>query len=375
VKTDAPGSSPAGEPGVDELLGLLASEPLRAELAGRDAAAAMFRENFRAASPTGDRKALSRDRRLARRDRRALRRHVRRARLLVAVVVVLIIGGFAGAAYSAALPAPVQHIAYHVLGFAGVPDTHRGPPHRSAAPHPRHSQPAPPPSSSSAPATPVSTRPSGTPSGSPKPGKGKTSPSPSRRPKPFRPAPPSGPVHVTATAAHDKIAAGAAETFTASLTRPDGSGVRGGQLTLIEHDAGESGWREAGQATTGADGRAVLTVSGLTVSATFRVTGPDDVQSQPMRVIVVPQVSLTISAASHGTSVALVARSPLADPGDRIVLQVQSGGHWVSKRIRRLDQAGKTRFAVRAGREYRVVLLGTIAHGRSVSGPVQAPAR
>jgi len=372
VKTDANGGSPAGGPGVDELLGLLASEPLRAELAGRDAAAAMFRENFATPTPPADR-------RMARRDRRVLRRDVRRARLLVAAVVVLIVGGFAGAAYSAALPAPVQHIAYHVLGFVGVPDAHRARPQHTAAPRPRHSQPAPPPGSTSAPAAPVSTSPSAQQSGSatPKPGKGKHSPSPSRRPKPFRPAPPSGPVHLTATAAHAEIAAGAADTFTASLTRPDGTAVRGGQLTLSEHAAGGSGWRSVAQATTGTDGRAQLTVTGLTVSAKFRVTGPDDAQSQSMRVIVVPPISLAISAASHGTTAVLVAKSPLADPGDRVVLQVQSGGHWVSKRIRRLDQAGKSRFTVRVrlrGREYRVVLLGTVSHGRSASSPLQVPA-
>jgi hypothetical protein len=294
-------------------------------------------------------------------------------------VVVLIVGGFAGAAYSAALPAPVQHIAYHVLGFVGVPDAHRARPQHTAAPRPRHSQPAPPPGSTSAPAAPVSTSPSAQPSGSatPKPGKGKHSPSPSRRPKPFRPAPPSGPVHLTATAAHAEIAAGAADTFTASLTRPDGTAVRGGQLTLSEHAAGGSGWRSVAQATTGTDGRAQLTVTGLTVSAKFRVTGPDDAQSQSMRVIVVPPISLAISAASHGTTAVLVAKSPLADPGDRVVLQVQSGGHWVSKRIRRLDQAGKSRFTVRVrlrGRKYRVVLLGTVSHGRSASSPLQVPA-
>jgi hypothetical protein len=371
VKTDATGGSPAGEPGVDELLSLLASEPLRVELAGRDAAAAMFRENFRAPTPPADR-------RMARRDQRALRRDVRRARLLVAAVVLLIVGGFAGAAYSAALPAPVQHIAYHVLGFVGVPDSHRARPQHTAAPRPRHSQPAvPPPGGASAPAAPVSTSPSATPSrsGTPRPGTGKKSPS--RRPKPFRPAPPSGPVHLTATAAQAQIAAGAADTFTAILTRPDGTAVQGGQLTLIEHAAGESGWRTAAQATTGTNGRAALTVTGLTVSAKFRVTGPDDVRSQPMRVIVVPPISLAISAASHGATAVLVAKSQLADPGDRVVLQVQSGGHWVSKRIRRLDQAGKSRFTLRVrqgGREYRVVLLGTVSHGRSVSSPVQVPA-
>lgn len=389
MKADAPGGSGPGDPGLGQLFGLLTSDPTPDELSGRTAAATMFRENFKSGAPSGRRRSHRRQghRRAApppsappaeppssgtprpgARRPGGRRRGARRIALLSATAVVVMVGGFAGAAYSAVLPAPVQHIAYHVLGFAGVPDARHGRAHRPAA---RHSPPAPQPSSSAPTAGPSSPA---APTRSPKRGTG--SPSPSGRPKPFQPPPPSGPLRLVATAAHGQIAPGAVEKFTAWLTRPGGHSVQGGQLALIEHAAGQSGWRTAGHATTGPSGHAVLTISGLTVSAEFRVTGPDGAQSQPVRVVVLLPVSFKASAAAHGTGVELKARCALADPGDRIVLQVRSGKSWVSKRIRRLDAAGRASFAVRprpGGREYRVVLYGTVAHGRTVSSTVTVP--
>lgn len=58
---------------------------------------------------------------------RDTRRRSRRLRfasaMSMAAAALVIIGGIAGAAYAAVLPAPVQHIAYRMLGRIGVPDT------------------------------------------------------------------------------------------------------------------------------------------------------------------------------------------------------------------------------------------------------------
>src|ERR1019366_10201028 len=97
---------------------------------------------------------------------RAPGRHARRVRVLAAAVPVALACGFAAAGYAAVLPAPVQHVAYRVLGFAGVPDVHRGRPASAGSPRggagpcppafptPRRAQETPPPSPSPAGAPP-----------------------------------------------------------------------------------------------------------------------------------------------------------------------------------------------------------------------------
>src|SRR6185437_4308789 len=114
MKTDPAGDFGPGAPGLDQLLGLLTAGPTPDEFARQTATLAMFRQNIRPSAPR--RRAL-----LTRRTQFA----------------------FAAAAYAEALPAPVQHVAYRVLGFAGVPDA----PRHSAGPAgqrpPAHHHPAP----------------------------------------------------------------------------------------------------------------------------------------------------------------------------------------------------------------------------------------
>lgn len=91
------------DPALDGLVRALTADGTADELAGRPAALAMFRDS---------------------------RRRPRRLRLAVsmstAAAAVVLAGGLA-AAYAAALPAPVQHIASRMLGSIGVPDAPRWP--------------------------------------------------------------------------------------------------------------------------------------------------------------------------------------------------------------------------------------------------------
>src|ERR1019366_8208516 len=166
--------------------------------------------------------------------RRAPGRHARRVRVLAAAVPVALACGFAAAGYAAVLPAPVQHVAYRVLGFAGVPDVHRGRP-ASAGSHP----------------------------GGPAPARS-ASPTPGR---PQRSA--AAAARLSVTVARGRIAAGTGEVFVGWLT-DHGRAVQGAKLSLSERAAGHPAWRPAGDATTGPDGRAVLTVPALTPDASFR---------------------------------------------------------------------------------------------------------
>jgi hypothetical protein len=171
--------------------------------------------------------------------------------------------------------------------------------------------------------------------------------------------------------------AGTAVLITGRLTG-QGRSVRGATISLFERTAAQPGWRPVGHETTGAGGSAVLTVSDLTTNATFLLTGPDGVHSQRVLVVVVPPVSVSLVSRPHGRGDVLTATSPLAAPGDAIVLQIWSGAGWQSLRARRLDSAGQATFLVRPRpreRVYRVVLRATFVHGRSVSSPVLVPAR
>jgi hypothetical protein len=176
--------------------------------------------------------------------------------------------------------------------------------------------------------------------------------------------------------AQHRIVAGGSDSLTGLLTDRQGHAVPGQRLTLLELAAGHTTWQPAGHATTGSDGSAVLTVQILTANAWFRLTGPDGTQSQPVRVIAVPPVSVTVASGPGPNSDTLTASSPFAVPGDLIVLQIRTGGRWRSLRARRLSQADQAVFVVKirlVGHVYRVALLRTGTHGASASSPVVIP--
>src|SRR5262249_19185585 len=108
------------EPGLDVLLGLLTSGPTSGELAGEDTALEMYRAIQRPAIVTsGPRVPGS-----------TARRQARRRRWLAAAGTVATAAALTVAAYTQALPAPLQNAAYHLLGFVGVSRAH----HPSRAP-------------------------------------------------------------------------------------------------------------------------------------------------------------------------------------------------------------------------------------------------
>lgn len=97
-----------------------------------------------------------------------------------------------------------------------------------------------------------------------------------------------------------------------------------------------------------------------------------------MLVIVVPPVSASVASGPAGQGDVLTASSPLASPGNAVVLQLWTGMRWRNVQIRDLNGARQVTFLVRVpgtGREYRMVLLATAAHGLSLSNTVITPAR
>jgi hypothetical protein len=364
----------AGEPGLDALFGLLTSEPTPDELSGANAALAMFRASrpptanvpgapapeprapgprapgAHASSPHAPGLRASRS--------RASRWNAKPARRLAAAVTLAAAAGLAVAAYTEALPAPLQHAAYRVLGFAGIPDARHGAASATGAPRPirgRHAHRAPGSAGAPQPSGPVSALP------------GASAPATS---------PSAGQTGLSVTAANGRIKAGGSDTFTGRLSVP-GQAVAGVTLGLEERAAGQRGWRPAGSATTDAAGDATVTASDLTRNALFRFAGPHAELSQPVLVIVVPPVSASLVTGPGGRGETVTASSPLASPGDVVVLQAQSGTRWRSVSVQRLDGSEQAAFMVRGpgmAQNYRVMLLATADHGGSVSNTVTVPA-
>lgn len=346
MNADLPNDIVPGEPGLDRLVDLLTCSPTPDELTGESAALAMFRAR-RELPATVLR-------------RRGSGRQAGHSRRLAAAVAVALIGVFAAAAYTEALPAPVQHVAYRVLGFVGVPDVHHPGP-ASGLRHP------------AGPATTHSTSPSAGSSGRSTAHASPPASSPAPRPSPSSSAAAQVPPSLSVTVARGRIPAGAGGVFTGHLT-DQGHAIQGAKLSLLERPAGQPAWHLAGDATTGSDGRAVLAVEDLTTNTVFRLTGPNGAWSQPVLVIVVPPVSISVAAGPRGRADVLTVSCPLAVPGDVVVLQAWSGAGWLTVRVHRLDSGDQAAFLVRphlTGRVYRAVLPATAAHGRSVSHPVR----
>jgi len=382
VSTDNPGRRPddlsgdvpgehladfvSSEPGLDALLGMLAADATPDELAGEGAALAMFRANSQSARafqplaygpPAAEPGLLARPHtpgpRTARTGAsggRGPRR--RRVGLMAAAVALAAAAGFAVAAYTEALPSPLQAAAYHVLGFAGVPSAHHSAPNAA---------------SSRAPGKAGGHGPSGRPG---------PSASASAQPSSSGPVSLTGQARLSVTVTSGRIVAGRSDTFTAQLTDKSG-GVAGASVNLLEREAGQKAWQQAGTATTGANGTAVITARDVTVNAAFRVSGPDGTMSKPVLVIVAPRVSAKLSNSS-AIPPAITASSPLADPGNTVVLQIQVGKRWVDVQKGKLNSARRAQFTLRSRLtqdRFRVVLLATASHGLSVSNAVMVPPR
>ena len=323
----------------------------------------------------------------------------RRPGRLIAVAALAAAAAVMTAAYSANLPAPVQHVAYRALGFAGVPDAPDTPGHlggagtagassgsgataRTGGSGSAGGQPG----SSASPAPGQSAQP--TPSGpspkpsSPAPGRGHRpggghSPSPTPTPTPTPSTPPPVPAALTISASAVKIIAGDSVSLTGLLTDADGNPVPGQDVTLLEHDAGVPGWQPAGEGTTDAAGTATIPVTSLGTDAGFRFRGPNGTHSGHVRVVVIPAVALTAAPGPRPGSERLTASAPYAT-GSEAILQVRADGTWRTLRSRTIGTTGQVGFGVKLQRHqriYRVIVPRTVQHARGISNPAVVPAR
>jgi hypothetical protein len=326
VSTDLPDLTEPHDPALEGLVRALTADGTASEMAGRDAALAMFRTR-----------------------RRPPRRRGFAMSVSSAAAAAVLAGGI-GAAYAAALPGPVQHIASRMLGRIGVPDTHRPAPAGPGAA-----------ATATVPAAPSATA---------------GCPCPASHPGASAPGASAVPGLVL-MAAQAKIPAGAGDVLTGRLAqggRPE-AGVR---VRLLEHAGNGPGWRAAGHAVTDRSGDVTLTVRRLTSNASFRLVAPGGALSPPVLITVIPPVRLgQAPGRQHGMRL-LTARAPFADTGDVVVLEERSDGGWYRVGEQVLDQNHLASFSVLVPRsgdvEYRAVLRRTATHGAAVSGPVRIAA-
>ncbi len=125
----------SADPGLSALFGDLTSPATSDELAGQQAAMAMFAGASAVRAQTQDLGITQSPAPHRPRQRTAARGHSRRprrrpvrvgGRLVAAAGVLALAFGFAAAGYAEVLPAPLQRVAYQILGFAGVPDSPHG---------------------------------------------------------------------------------------------------------------------------------------------------------------------------------------------------------------------------------------------------------
>jgi hypothetical protein len=258
MNSDLQGELGPLDPGLDQLIGALTAGAARGELAGEQAALAMFREHRRSSSGT----VLAPGRPAAPATTaapaapasgtagpagRAARISARWTLRLAGATALTLAGGLTAAGYANALPAPVQHIVHDVLGFAALPDSHHVQ-HRHTPVH-HDAGPAGGPTTSPAAGSPA---PSAHTSASPRPS-ASTSPSPSRQ---------AGLVRLSITPVGKPILAGKPAVIDGRLTK-GGHGLPGSKITLLERHSPHAAWHVAATATTNAQGSVAVTSPAL----------------------------------------------------------------------------------------------------------------
>ena len=244
------------EPGMDRLISALTADGRQDELARRDAALAAFR----AAAHRAATEQTIRQRRFA-----PFRRPLtgwRPPRLtVIAAVAAVVVAVIAAAAYTQALPGPVQDAAHSVFAPLGVPGQHQPPgtaPNQEAAAITAATQPGDCPSCEAVFKT---------------------------------PSPQSGNHYIVKlSGARARVTGGVVVVLTGRVAKYD-SPAAGVRVALVTRTAAAPRWRIVATGVTGPRGGFRFVTPPLTANAVFRVIAPDGAYSGPVRVAV-PRTTL-----------------------------------------------------------------------------------
>jgi hypothetical protein len=347
----------------DRLRGLhaLRAPGTPAELAGLEDAVAAFRAGNERGGP----------RRLAR-------------RLGVGATSTLLLIGVSGgvaAAYTRALPSPVQQVAHGLLASVGVPAAptrrasttahSRGPVHPGRGLAVVAASPAS--TNRARTVTPAPSPPAGrvrptrdTPRVTAAPSSGAT-PAATGMPSPnetkSRPAA-VGVVTISVSAA--RVAPGGRVTVTATLRDASGRATAHRQARLQTRPAGSATWTPGAVARSGGSGSLRLTSVAITRTTRVRVQAASGAHSKPVTVVVVPTLTVTQQRAKRQDH--LVVTTTGTEAGDALVVQRRAGASWTTVCTLHVDADGRASRSVPVTDQrqvLRLVLPHTSAHAAS----------
>jgi hypothetical protein len=237
------------ESGIDQLISALTADGRPDELAGRDAA----RDAFRAAGQRAATEQTIRQRRFSP-SSRPLTGWLPTRLAAIAAAAAVVIAGIAAAAYTQALPGPVQDAAHTVFAPLGVPGSQH---------------------------LPAGTGPSQGPAGI------TTATQPATR----TPSPRSVDGYVVVlTGTRVRVTGGVVAVLSGRVDQY-GSPAAGVRIALVERTDGSTQWTIVATGITGPRGGFRFVTRPLTTSAVFRVATTDGAYSGPVRVAV-PRASL-----------------------------------------------------------------------------------
>ena len=287
--------------------------------------------------------------------RRSRRRVVGRLGIGGTAVVgaIAMSGGVAAAAYTQALPEPVQTIAHLVFGPVGVPAPHPDRPHRVVAePSPRSA-----PTSSPAPSAGATagTRPRSQPSTSPGAAvppavaTDSSAPSPTQTPTPSGSPTPSPtttqPVRqrvatISIAAGSRRVSAGDVVVVSGTVMSRSGHPIKDRAVRMVERPVGASAPPTVVRTRTSADGRVTLDTIPIERTTVVRLAVGKKAHSKRIRIVLVPTVSATVSG-----GVVTIATTG-AQPGDQVKLLRRTKTGLTLLRKGRVDGAGSAVFTI-----------------------------
>lgn len=304
------------------------------------------------------------------------------------VVALALSGGVAAAAYTHALPAPVQSAMHAVFGDVGVPpaDTSSAP-HRAA--RRRHhgsatSGPtaaaaggglapavAPDPHPSAAPAPPAASPAPSTAPTPPTAGEAQAAQSPTAQPSPTpstsASAAPS-PAALAVSPVRSRVPAGQRAALRGTLTMSDGSPVAGYRLYLLQRPAGSSTWSRVAQGRTASDGTITLRSPQLTRNVTLRLGTGRGLHSRDVTIVELPRVGLSYAVTKDSKHYVVTVTVAGAQTSDTVALARLDNGSWTVLRRKQLDDTMQLTFTLPAPTSgsvrYRIRVLKTDLHGQ-----------
>lgn len=362
----------------------LTSEGTDAELAGENAALTAFQKS-------------------SSRNRRGVVRLLGTGVTSVALAGV-VGGGVAAAAYTRALPSPVQAALHDFLGPIGVPAPAPKTPitggHKSTealGDKRMHSSPATTtgaatPSSSpmtaptpSAHATSPAAKPGGTLLGGASPSatpnalitpQGSASPTPTATATPSAPAGDPSTWSLTSSVSSQLVPVHGNVDISGTLVDADGQPVADRQVSIRLHHVGAAGWVKLDVRRTDANGSMQYEVDDLTQNTVLMLGAGHGVHSAPVRIVVKPALTASVTPAADGTSYVVTVTADGGQPGDVVDLVRHTPSGWVQVGQSQLDSSSSASFSVPAPKRahgYVLRLPATKLHGASASRIVLQP--